>query len=143
MRKITLMFFSLLFCLSVGAESVVTVKRVSHGELSQLVSKLGKMTFDNGQVTVYSLAGEVLYSEPITEETTIVISEDNAKIGEEEFALETLIENTSSDVSFRVYTIDGHFVSNTMVGSLADVIGTLSCGTYILVGQNKIFKIRK
>lgn len=142
MRKFTFVML-VLVSISLWAQDVVTIHRVSHQEMAEVASKLGKMTFDNGQITLYSTEGDVLYTAPINDEVVIGINDDNASIGEETFPLESLLRNMDTDSMYRIYTIQGLSVSTVRGDAIGDLLNTLSRGTYILVGKNNIYKIRK
>lgn len=148
-KRFVFLLASVLMTAFVWAEDMISIHRVSQQEVQQVASAIGKMTFDDGQLTVISLEGTVLYTAPISQEISIVINENNAKIGEEEFEIITSVENLfqnaalDPNATYRFFSVNGNLMTITAGNGVKAAMSALPGGMYILVGNNTILKIRK
>lgn len=124
MRKFIFMWVMLL-PLWLQASPIVLIQQMNRQQMLQEAAKLGKMTFENGKINVYSIDNDLILSTSITEEIAIVVNADNSTIGivdenGEEQEIEVVASLQSQGVVARVYpnpAVDNIYVEGAVRGT--------------------------
>ncbi len=165
MNKLLLLLLMPIAMLSASAQTV-TVQHLQQSQMVENLAKLGKMTFADGKIQVYNAQGEQLTEIELSDETTIVIAEnESVEIGEEVFDLGAGLDQLTGKVvvypnpatdnlyvsgaeigeNIKIFSITGQQIMTVKVSSNTTTINvsTLPAGTYLMQLNNELLKLRK
>ena len=170
MKRLTIFFSFICIAFCMLATPQVRVQKLDKKQLQQALTAIGKITFNDGKIQVYSIDNELLISTELTEDSNIVIDELQESVsindGEQtaDYGIVTnldenrqirLYPNPATDVIFingltensivRLYGINGSLIRTIMTS--ADVyelnVEDLAKGTYLLQVNNELLKLVK
>lgn len=170
MKRLIVFFSFICTAVSLFAAPQVRVQRLSKQQMQQALTAIGKITFTDGKIQVYSIDNELLISTELTEESNIVIDENNESVSysdsenKADYGIVTdinqdkqilLYPNPATDILYinglsensiiRLYGINGALIRIIQTSDNVCQLNVedLAKGTYLLQVNNELLKLVK